>query len=51
MPRPSDPAPCKEGEDLYECRECRNRLCSEERLISCPECDAELQNLTRPRPE
>ena len=51
MPTPSDPAPCAEEEDLYECRDCLTRLCSSQRLTSCPDCGGEMENLSTPRPE
>ncbi len=51
MPTPTDPAPCAESENLYECRACGARHCSDERRLSCPECDGTLENLTKPRPE
>ncbi|MFB6303635.1 MAG: rubrerythrin-like domain-containing protein [Haloferacaceae archaeon] len=51
MPTPTDPASCAEGEDLYECRACLTRLCSEERIVSCPECDGRMENLSKPRLE
>ncbi|MFD1634008.1 rubrerythrin-like domain-containing protein [Haloplanus ruber] len=51
MPTPSDPAPCDLDEQLYECRECGERLCSASSPSACPECNGVLQNLSRPRPE
>lgn len=51
MPTTSDPAPCNQEEQLYECRNCGKRLCSAESPSSCPGCDGLLQNLSRPRPE
>ncbi|WP_139171044.1 rubrerythrin-like domain-containing protein [Halorientalis regularis] len=51
MPTPTDPAPCAEGEDLYECLDCGARCCSAERLTSCPDCDGRVENLTEPRSE
>jgi len=51
MPTHSDPAPCSEGEDLFECRDCLTRLCSENRLTSCPDCGGRMENLSKPRPE
>jgi len=51
MPTPSDPAPCDQDEQLYECLECGKRLCSEASPTACPGCDGTLQNLSRPRPE
>ncbi|MEF8821032.1 MAG: rubrerythrin-like domain-containing protein [Halovenus sp.] len=49
MPIRSDPAPCAEGKDLYECRDCLTRLCSNERITSCPDCGGEMENLSKPR--
>jgi Zn finger protein HypA/HybF involved in hydrogenase expression len=51
MPTPTDPAPCGEGKDLYECPDCGARLCSDERVLTCPQCEGEMQNLSKPRPE
>lgn len=51
MPTPEDPAPCTEGEDLYECAECLTRVCSADRVTSCPECGGRVENLTKPRYE
>ncbi|WP_157525937.1 rubrerythrin-like domain-containing protein [Halorientalis sp. IM1011] len=51
MPTPTDPAPCGDGEDLYECRDCGARRWTEDRLTSCPDCDGRVENLTKPRPE
>jgi hypothetical protein len=53
MPTPTDPAPCAEGQNLYECPECGARMCSEERLQQCPKdgCDGLVQNLSKPRLE
>ncbi|MFB6184712.1 MAG: rubrerythrin-like domain-containing protein [Haloarculaceae archaeon] len=51
MPTTSDPAPCGEDEQLYECSACGKRLCSSDRVLSCPSCGADMQNLSRPRPE
>jgi DNA-directed RNA polymerase subunit RPC12/RpoP len=51
MPTYTDPAPCDEGEDLYECQDCLTRLCSEERITSCPQCDGRVKNLSKPRVE
>ncbi|MFB6143415.1 MAG: rubrerythrin-like domain-containing protein [Halorientalis sp.] len=50
MPTPPDPAPCDEGEQLYECPECGKRLCTDEHVSACPDCDSQMQNLSRPRP-
>lgn len=51
MPIPPDPAPCSHGEDMFECRDCLNRLCSDERITTCPDCGGEMENLSKPRPE
>lgn len=51
MPRFTDPAPCAQGEDLYECGDCLARFCSGERLAACPECGATVENLTKPSAE
>ena len=51
MPTPTDPAKCAEGEDLYECRDCGTRLCSGDRIMVCPDCDGDMENLSKPRPE
>jgi rubrerythrin len=51
MPTPSDPAPCDDEEQLFECVECGKRLCSAEKITDCPGCGAMMQNLSRPRPE
>jgi len=51
MPRFTDPAQCAEGQDLYECRECQARLCSEERITSCPKCGEAVENLSKPKAE
>lgn len=51
MPTFTDPAPCEAGANLYECVECLNRLCREERIGSCPECGERMENLTKPRSE
>jgi rubrerythrin len=51
MPTPSDPAPCEDDEQLFECVKCGKRLCSAEKITSCPGCEAMMQNLSRPRPE
>lgn len=51
MPTPDDPAPCGEGEDLYECRDCLTRLCSPDRLTTCPDCGGRIENLSKPRAE
>ncbi len=51
MPTPTDPAPCSEGENLYECRNCGLRLCSADRIQLCPECDGKMENLSKPRLE
>ena len=47
----TDPADCREGADLYECQDCLTRLCSADRLVSCPECDGRMENLSKPRVE
>jgi len=47
----TDPAPCGDDEQLFECPECGKRLCSPDRVVSCPGCGAEMQNLSVPRPE
>lgn len=51
MPTPTDPAPCNEDEKLYECIACGKRLCSAEKITSCPGCGETMQNLSTPRPE
>jgi len=51
MPIPTDPAPCDPDEQLYECLNCGARLCSAGSPTVCPECDAGLTNISRPRPE
>jgi DNA-directed RNA polymerase subunit RPC12/RpoP len=51
MPTPSDPAPCDEDEQLYECIECGKRLCSAEKVSLCPGCGARMHNLSKPRPQ
>ncbi|MFB6102702.1 MAG: rubrerythrin-like domain-containing protein [Haloplanus sp.] len=51
MPTTSDPAPCDQDEQLYECLECGKRLCSSNPPTTCPGCGGVLQNLSRPRPE
>jgi len=51
MPTFTDPAPCAEGEDLYECRKCQARLCSADRITECPRCGGQMENLSKPRAE
>jgi len=51
MPTAPDPAPCAEGEDLYECPACQNRLCSGERVTTCPKCGEDMENLSKSRLE
>jgi len=51
MPTPSDPAPCDEDEQLYECPACGKRLCSAENITTCPGCGEMMQNISTPRPE
>lgn len=51
MPTSTDPAPCAEGEDLYECQDCLSRFCSNERIMSCPQCEGRVENLSKPRAE
>lgn len=51
MPTWSDPAPCNEDEQLFECAACGTRLCSELSTVSCERCGEEMQNLSVPRPE
>jgi len=51
MPISSDPAPRDADEQFYECLACGARVCSEERVTACPECEGRVQNISRPRPE
>jgi hypothetical protein len=51
MPRWSDPAPCDDDEQLFECPSCGKRLCSDLSAVTCDRCDAEMQNLSVPRPQ
>lgn len=51
MPTYTDPAPCSEGEDLYECQECQTHFCSDGRITSCPECGSAVENISKPRAE
>ena len=51
MPVSTDPAPCGEDEKLYECQDCLTRLCSADRVMSCPQCGGEMENLSKPRVE
>lgn len=51
MTPPVDPAPCTEGENLYECQECLTRLCSGDRVTTCPQCGGAMENLSKPRVE
>jgi ABC-type ATPase with predicted acetyltransferase domain len=51
MPLWSDPAPCDDDEQLYECTECGTRLCSEVSPTTCEKCGAEIRNISVPRPE
>jgi hypothetical protein len=51
MPRWSDPAPCDDDEQLFECPECGKRLCTEHSTVECGDCGCEMQNLSVPRPE
>jgi len=51
MPTWSDPAPCDDDEQLFECPDCGKRLCSDLSAVSCDRCETEMQNLSVPRPE
>lgn len=51
MPRWSDPAPCDDEEQLFECPDCGKRLCTGRSTVSCDRCGIEMQNLSVPRPQ
>jgi DNA-directed RNA polymerase subunit RPC12/RpoP len=51
MPRFTDPAPCNEGEQLYECTGCGSRFCRGDRVTDCPNCGERVENLTKARSE
>jgi len=50
MPRWTDPAPCEDDEQLFECPECGTRVCTTESPVAC-DCGAQMRNLSVPRPE
>ncbi|MFB6224467.1 MAG: rubrerythrin-like domain-containing protein [Haloarcula sp.] len=51
MPTWSDPAPCDDDEQLFECPDCSKRLCSDRSTVTCGRCDTPMKNLSVPRPE